>query len=265
MARTIDLNADLGESFGPWRMGQDETLLELVTSANIACGFHAGDPDVMAETVRLAVSRGVALGAHPSLPDRQGFGRRPMALRPEEIRNLVLYQIGALAGFARAAGGRLVHVKPHGALYGQAASDAPMAEAVAAAVRAFDANLILVGPAGSQLVRAGEAAGLAVAREGFADRRYEPDGTLTPRSRPDALIGNPAEAVAQVLSMVERGEVTARDGTVIAMPVDTLCLHGDGPDAAAFARRLRMELAGRGIGLAALGGWLPDAAARQPV
>ncbi|MDF9393640.1 MULTISPECIES: 5-oxoprolinase subunit PxpA [Methylococcus] len=265
MARTIDLNADLGESFGSWRMGQDEILLELVTSANIACGFHAGDPDVMADTVRLAVSRGVALGAHPSLPDRQGFGRRPMALHPDEIRNLVLYQIGALAAFARAAGARLVHVKPHGALYSQAASDPAMAEAVAAAVRAFDANLILVGPAGSHLVRAGEAVGLAVAREGFADRRYEPDGTLTPRSRPDALIEEPAEAVAQVLSMVERSEVTARDGTVIPMPVDTLCLHGDSPDAAGFARRLRMELATRGIGVAALDGWLPDAAARQPV
>jgi UPF0271 protein len=264
MARTIDLNADLGESFGPWRMGQDEILLELVTSANIACGFHAGDPDVMAETVRLAVSRGVALGAHPSLPDRQGFGRRPMGLRPEEIRNLVLYQIGALAGFARAAGARLAHVKPHGALYSQAASDPAVAEAIAAAVRAFDPNLILVGPAGSQLVRAGRAAGLAVAREGFADRRYEPDGTLTPRGRPDALIGNPDEAVAQVLGMVERGEATARDGTVIAMPVDTLCLHGDAPDAAAFARRLSTELAARSIGLAALGGWLPDAANRQP-
>ncbi|MEW6036650.1 MAG: 5-oxoprolinase subunit PxpA [Pseudomonadota bacterium] len=264
MARTIDLNADLGESFGPWRMGQDEILLELVTSANIACGFHAGDPDVMAETVRLAVSRGVALGAHPSLPDRQGFGRRAMALRPEEIRNLVLYQIGALAGFARAAGGRLAHVKPHGALYSQAASDPAVAEAVAAAVRAFDKNLILVGPAGSHLVRAGRAAGLAVGREGFADRRYEPDGTLTPRGRPDALIENPDEAVAQVIGMVERGEVTARDGTVIAMPVDTLCLHGDGPDAAAFARRLRTELAARGIGLAALGGWLPGAANGQP-
>ncbi|UZR30864.1 LamB/YcsF family protein [Methylococcus mesophilus] len=263
MARTIDLNADLGESFGPWRMGQDEILLELVTSANIACGFHAGDPDVMAETVRLAVSRGVALGAHPSLPDRQGFGRRAMALRPDEIRNLVLYQIGALAGFARAAGGRLVHVKPHGALYSQAASDAAMAEAVAAAARAFDANLILVGPAGSHLVRAGEAVGLAVAREGFADRRYEPDGTLTPRSRPDALIEEPAEAVAQALGMVERGEVTARDGTVIPMPVDTLCLHGDGPDATAFARRLRTELAERGIAVAALGERPPNAFSRE--
>jgi UPF0271 protein len=263
MARTIDLNADLGESFGPWRMGQDEILLELVTSANIACGFHAGDPDVMAETVRLAVSRGVALGAHPSLPDRQGFGRRPMALRPAEIRNLVLYQVGALAGFARAAGGQLVHVKPHGALYSQAASDAAIAEAVAGAVRAFDANLILVGPAGSQLVRAGLAAGLAIAREGFADRRYEPDGTLTPRSRPGALIEDPTEAVAQALGMVERGEVAARDGTVIPMPVDTLCLHGDGPDAATFARRLRTELGTRGIGLAALGGRPPNAFNRE--
>lgn len=253
MAPILDLNADLGESFGPWRMGQDEALLELVTSANIACGFHAGDPDVMAATVGLAAARGVAIGAHPSLPDRQGFGRRAMALSPAEVRNLVLYQIGALAGFARAAGTRLAHVKPHGALYNQAAAEPASASAIAHAVRAFDPSLILVGLAGSCLIEAGLAAGLRVAREGFADRRYEADGTLTPRHHPDSVILAPAESVAQVLGMVERGEVIARDGTVVPVAVDTICLHGDTREAVSFARRLRQELTARGIVLAAPG------------
>jgi UPF0271 protein len=253
MTPILDLNADLGESFGPWRMGQDEALLELVTSANIACGFHAADPDVMADTVRLAVARGIAIGAHPSLPDRQGFGRRAMALSPAEIHNLVLYQIGALAGFARATGACLSHVKPHGALYHQAAADPEPASAIAHAVRAFDPALMLVGLAGSCLIDAGLAAGLRVAREGFADRRYEADGTLTPRHHPDALIRDPAESVAQVLRMVERGEVIARDGTAIPVSVDTICLHGDTPEAVSFARRLRRELTARGIVLAAPG------------
>jgi UPF0271 protein len=251
VTRTLDLNADLGESFGPWRMGQDEALLELVTSANIACGFHAGDPDTMAATVRRAAERGIALGAHPGLPDRQGFGRRAMAVGPQEVYNLVLYQIGALAGFVRAEGARLSHVKPHGALYNQAAAEAALAEAVVAAVRAFDAGLILVGPDGSRLVQAGQAAGLPVAREGFADRRYEADGSLTPRSRSDALIRDPDEALAQVLRMAERGEVVARDGTIVSLRVDTVCLHGDNPEAVAFARRLRAELTARGARLAA--------------
>ncbi|HLF95991.1 MAG TPA: 5-oxoprolinase subunit PxpA [Methylococcaceae bacterium] len=253
MTRILDLNADLGESFGPWRMGRDEALLELVTSANVACGFHAGDPDVMAETVRLAVARGVAIGAHPSLPDRQGFGRRAMAMTPAEIHNLALYQIGALAGFVCAAGARLVHVKPHGALYNQAAADPALASAIAAAVRAFDPNLVLVGLAGSCLMEAGRAAGLQVAREGFADRRYQSDGTLTPRHNPDALIDDPEEAVTQVVRMVERGEVLACDGTAVPVTVDTLCLHGDSPQAVALARHLRAELTARGIVLAALG------------
>lgn len=247
MTRTLDLNADLGESFGPWRMGQDEALLELVTSANIACGFHAGDPDIVAATVRLAAARGVAVGAHPGLPDRQGFGRRDMAVTPTEAYNLVLYQIGALHGFVRAAGIRLRHVKPHGALYNRAAADAALAQAVAEAVRAFDPALSLVGPDASALARAGAAAGLRVLREGFADRRYEADGSLTPRGRPDALLRDADEAVAQVVRMAERGEVLARDGTRVPLAVDTVCLHGDGPEAVEFARRLRAELAARNI------------------
>jgi UPF0271 protein len=197
MQRILDLNADLGEGYGPWRMGQDEELLELMTSVNIACGFHAGDPDVMAETVRLAVSRHIALGAHPSLPDRQGFGRRAMQVTPREVYNLMLYQIGALSSFVQAAHGRLSHVKPHGALYHQAAHDPALADAIAEAVRDFDAHLILVGLSGSHLIRAGQSLGLRIAREGFADRRYEADGSLTPRNRPDACIHDPALALAQ--------------------------------------------------------------------
>lgn len=254
MTRRIDLNADLGESFGAWTQGQDADLLKLVTSANIACGFHGGDPGVMADTVSLAVARGVAIGAHPGWPDLQGFGRRSMAVSPRETHDLVLYQLGALAAFAKAAGTRLAHLKPHGALYHQAAADSALAEAVAAAVRAFDPGLILVGPADSCLIRAGQVAGLAVAREGFADRRYEADGSLTPRTRPDALIHDDGEALAQVLSMIERGELIARDGTLIPMPVDTLCIHGDNPRALALARRLRRELEDRGISVAPVRG-----------
>ncbi|QSA99125.1 LamB/YcsF family protein [Methylococcus sp. EFPC2] len=252
--RTVDLNADLGESYGPWRMGRDDELLELVTSANIACGFHAGDPDVMAETVRLASARGVAIGAHPALPDRQGFGRRNMAISPSEAHNLVLYQLGALEGFVRANGARLAHVKPHGALYNQAAGDRSLADAVAAAVRAFDPGLILVGLAGSCLIDAGLAAGLRVAREGFADRRYEVDGSLTPRSRSDAVMHDPAEAVAQVVNMVVKNTVITRDGAPIPITVDTICLHGDTAEAVLFAQRLRAELKTRGIVPEALGG-----------
>lgn len=245
--RFIDLNADLGESYGAWTMGQDTALLALVSSANIACGFHAGDPDVMARTVSQAVARGVALGAHPALPDRQGFGRRAMAVSPEEAHNLVLYQIGALAAFAHAAGTRLSHVKPHGALYNMAARDAPLAIAIAEAVQAFDPDLVLVGLAGSALISAGTGLGLPVAREVFADRRYEADGSLTPRSHPDALLHDADAAVAQVLRMVEQGEVVARDGSVVPVQADTVCLHGDGPEALVFAMRLREALDRRGI------------------
>lgn len=252
MTKTLDLNADVGESFGPWRMGDDETLLELVTSANIACGFHAGDPDTMAATVRRAAGRGVALGAHPGLPDLQGFGRRSMAMTPREIHHLVLYQIGALAAFAGAAETRLSHVKPHGALYHQAADDPALAAAIAAAVRAFDPTLILVGLAGSCLIDAGRAEGLAVAREGFADRRYDAGGRLIPRDRPDSAIHDGSAAVAQVARMVEHGEVIAGDGTVIPLQVDTVCLHGDNPAAVTLARRLCEELPARGIALVSL-------------
>jgi UPF0271 protein len=252
MAKTIDLNCDLGESFGAWTMGQDEALLEVVTSANIACGFHAGDPATMMRTVRLAAAKGVALGAHPSLPDLQGFGRRTMTITPEEARGLTLYQVGALEGFARAAGTKLHHVKPHGALYNMAAKDRSLADAIAGAARDFDPSLILVGLSGSESVKAGEAMGLRCCREVFADRGYETDGSLSPRGEPGAMITDEDIAVSRVLRMVLEGRVESRTGPVVALQADTVCIHGDQPNALAFARRLRRALEEAGVEVRAL-------------
>ena len=195
--KRIDLNCDMGEGFGAWTMGDDAALLDHVTSANIACGFHAGDPGTIHRTVKLALEKGVAVGAHPSLPDLQGFGRRTMNVSAQEAYDLVVYQVGALAGFATACGGKLSHVKAHGALYNMAAKDAKLAQAIAQAVKDFDARLVLFGLAGSELVRAGEQAGLKTANEVFADRTYQADGSLTPRTQPDAMIHDPALALAQ--------------------------------------------------------------------
>ena len=247
MSPRLDLNCDMGEGFGTWCMGQDEALLDHVTSANIACGFHAGDPATMARTVKLALSKGVAIGAHPSLPDLQGFGRREMAITPQEAQDLVLYQVGALAAFARAAGGQLHHVKPHGALYNMAARDRYLADAIAQAVLAFDRHLILVGLSGSQLLLAGEALGLRCASEVFADRGYEADGSLTRRGTPGALIEDETTAIERVLRMAREGKVTCRTGETIRIQADTVCLHGDQPQALAFAKRLRAALAEAGI------------------
>jgi UPF0271 protein len=247
----IDLNADLGESFGAWRMGDDAALLAQVTSANIACGFHAGDFMTMQQTVAAAMERGVAIGAHVSLPDLQGFGRREMRVTPAEAHAMTLYQLGALGAFARAAGSRVSHLKPHGALYNMAARDAALADAIAAAARAFDPGLLLVGLAGSELPRAGERAGLPVAHEGFADRRYASDGTLLPRHEAGAVIDDPQEAIAQALRMAVAGEV-ATCGGVRALRIDTLCVHGDHPGAVAAARALRTALAGAGVVVAAV-------------
>lgn len=252
MSHRIDLNCDMGESYGAWTLGQDQALLDWVTSANVACGLHAGDPGTMERTVGWAAAKGVALGAHPSLPDLQGFGRRAMAVSPAELRALVLYQVGALAAFAQAAGTRLRHVKAHGALYNMAARDPALAEALAAAVRAFDPALVLVGLSGSEQLRAGRALGLTCASEVFADRNYEPDGSLTPRGRPDAMVEDEDLAVARVLRMVREGKVTSRTGTEVALQADTVCIHGDQPQALAFARRLRTELEGAGVEVRAL-------------
>jgi UPF0271 protein len=252
MQARLDLNCDMGESFGPWHMGDDEAVLAHVTSANVACGFHAGDARTMRSTVRLAHARGVAVGAHPSLPDLQGFGRREMTVAPQEAYDFVLYQIGALEGVCRANGARLHHVKPHGALYNMAARDAALAEAIAHAVHDFDPGLVLYGLANSQLIHAARAAGLPAANEVFADRTYQPDGSLTPRSRADAMIGDPARALAQVERMVQRGEVVATDGSVVRIEADTLCIHGDEPGAATFAREIRAALEGWGVAVASV-------------
>jgi UPF0271 protein len=239
----IDLNCDMGESFGRYKLGDDEGILRFVTSANIACGLHAGDPLVMQAAVRGARDHGVAIGAHPSWPDLQGFGRREMTLAPEEAEAFVLYQIAALAGIARAEGVELAHVKPHGALYNQAAADRPLAEAIARAVLAFDSHLILVGRAGSLLIEEGSRAGLRVAGEGFADRRYADDGSLRSRRLPGAIIETPEEVAAQAVRLAKAG-IPQNDASV---PVDTLCLHGDHPRALENARLVRAALEQEGI------------------
>ena len=250
-AKTIDINSDLGESFGAWRMGDDAALLAIVSSANIACGFHAGDPDIMRGTVAMAVQHDVAIGAHVSLPDLQGFGRREMAVTPNEAYAMTLYQIGALQAFAQAAGTRLRHVKPHGALYNMAARDARLAAAIARAVHDFDPSLFLFGLANSALIDAGLAAGIPVAAEAFADRRYRADGSLQPRREPDAVIKEGDEAIAQAMAMAREGQVRAVDGSIVSLQADTLCVHGDGEHAVAFARRLRAALEAADIGIAA--------------
>jgi len=252
----IDLNCDMGESFGIWRLGDDEAVLPYITSANIACGVHAGDPSTMRRTVRMALDRGVAVGAHPGLPDLVGFGRRNLAITPEEAYDLVVYQVGALAAFVKAEGGRLQHVKPHGALYNMAAKDRALADAIAAAVAAVDPGLILFGLAGSELVRAGQRAGLRVAAEAFADRTYQADGSLTPRRTPGALIDDPDRAAEQVVRLVKEGKVRALDGTELTVHADTVCLHGDGARAVDLARVLRARLEAEGIAVKAVGdGW----------
>ena len=248
---SIDLNCDLGESFGAWRMGDDAALLAIVSSANIACGFHAGDPDIMRGTVALAVEHEVAIGAHVSLPDLQGFGRREMAVTPAEAYALTLYQIGALHAFAQAAGTQLKHMKPHGALYNMAARDRTLADALAQAVRDFDPHLRLVGLAGSELLEAGRAVGLPVAAEAFADRRYRADGSLQPRREANAVIHDSDQAIAQALTIAREGSVQAVDGSLVTLQADTLCVHGDGEHAVRFARGLRAALAAAGMRVAA--------------
>ena len=248
----IDLNADLGESFGPWPMGQDAQLMPLISSANVACGFHAGDAGTMRKTVRLARAHGVAVGAHPGFPDLGGFGRREMSLTPQEIEDLVLYQIGALAAIAQSEGVRLQHVKAHGALYNMACQDETLAEAIAKAVRAFDPTLVLFGLPGSALLQAGLDAGLPVAAEAFADRAYHADGSLAPRSEPGSVIHEVDMVVARAVRMVCEDTVVASDGTAMRFEADTLCLHGDTPGAAVLAAAVRRGLEDAGVTVAPL-------------
>ena len=251
--KRIDLNGDLGESFGAWRMGDDEALLAELSSANIACDFHAGDPHIMQRTVALAKAHDVAIGAHVALPDLQGFGRREMAVTPNEAYALTLYQIGALHAFACAAGTRLAHVKAHGALYNMAARDPALALAIARAVRDFGPELRLFGLAGSAWINAGREVGLTVVAEAFADRRYRGDGSLQPRSEEGAVIEDSAHATAQALGIVRDGRVATANGEHIALHADTICLHGDGAHAVALARTLRKALEAAGLRIAAPG------------
>ncbi|MFO6296258.1 5-oxoprolinase subunit PxpA [Rahnella selenatireducens] len=230
----VDLNADLGEG-----CANDEALLQLVSSANIACGFHAGDAQTIQQSVRWALKYGVAIGAHPSFPDRENFGRTAMQLPPETVYAQVVYQLGALAAITRAEGGKMVHVKPHGMLYNQAATDALLADAIARAVYDVDPTLRLVGLAGSELIRAGERLGLQTRQEVFADRRYQSNGTLVPRNQPDAMIESDELALDQTLAMVREQKVLSREGAWVPVQADTVCLHGDGEHALTFARRLR--------------------------
>lgn len=239
---TIDLNSDLGESFGAYTIGNDKDVLQYVSSANIACGFHAGDPTVMQRTVTLALSQGVALGAHPGLPDLVGFGRRKMAVSPADAYAMVVYQVGALQAFATAQGATLQHVKPHGALYNMAAKDEALAAAIAKAVHDVNPALILYGLAGSYLITEGEKAGLQTASEVFADRTYQPDGSLTPRTQPNAMVTDEDVAIARVLRMITEGVVQAQNGQDIPVKADTVCIHGDGAKALAFAEKIKQAL-----------------------
>lgn len=256
MRRLLSLNADLGESFGAWRMGDDAQILPLVTTANIACGFHAGDPLVMRQTLRLARQHGVSIGAHPSFPDLQGFGRRPMIIAPSELEAIILYQIGALAGLARAEKIEVTHLKPHGALSNMACADVSMAETIVRAMRAYDPQLILLAPALSPLADAGYSAGLAVVAEIFADRAYLDDGQLMPRNQAGAVIHDPEIAHAHVTAMLRDGAIICHSGKTLPTEIGSVCVHGDGAEAVAMARHLRQGLETQGyelVGLPALG------------
>jgi len=249
----IDLNADVGESFGAYAIGHDPGLMKSITSANIAAGFHAGDPSVLRATIRRAKANGVAVGAHPSFPDLAGFGRREMKMSPHEVEDLVLYQIAAVAGIAQVEGLQLQHVKPHGALYNMAARDASLAGAIAKAVAAYSPGLILFGLPGSELLKAGRAAGLRVASEVFADRAYEPDGSLVTRSRLGSIIHDVNAVVARAVGMAKDGMVQAIDGTMIHVQADTICVHSDTPGADDLAAKLRAALQAAGILVKPLG------------
>ncbi|WP_308635662.1 LamB/YcsF family protein [Paenibacillus silvisoli] len=247
--RFVDLNCDFGEGYGAYTFGHDDALLAHVTSVNIACGFHAGDPHTMRAAVEMAARAGAAIGAHPGLPDRLGFGRREMAVTADEVYDLTLYQIGALDAFARAAGSSLRHVKPHGALYHMTGRSAELADAFVRAVQAYQPSLLVYGQWGSELLRAADRLGVRGVSEIFADRSYQADGTLTPRSEPGATLTSAEESLQQTIGIIEQGKAKTSGGAVIAIQGDTVCLHGDGPHAAAFAAALREGLKSAGIGV----------------
>ncbi|SDK72490.1 LamB/YcsF family protein [Natronincola ferrireducens] len=238
----VDLNSDIGESYGAYKLGMDEEVVEYITSANIACGWHAGDPLVMEKTVEAAAENNVAIGAHPGFPDLMGFGRRNMVITPQEAKSYTIYQLGALWAFAKARGLELQHVKPHGALYNMAAKDAALAGAIAEAIWQVDKNIILVGLANSRLTEAGEEKGLKVAHEVFADRAYNPDGSLVARSNPGAVIHDTDRAVARVVRMVKEGKVEAINGEDVEIKAHTICVHGDNQHALEFVNKIKEAL-----------------------
>lgn len=252
MRNTVNLNADLGESFGAWKMGNDSQLLEIIGSANIACGFHAGDPTVMQETVRLAIAQGVSIGAHPSFPDLQGFGRRVIQMSARDLEATLLYQIGALQAMAAAEGGLVTHVKPHGALNNVACVDRAVATTVVNAVQKLDASLLVLAPAHSALAQAALDAGQPVRNEVFADRAYLDDGQLMPRSQPGAVIHEPDACVAHVLRMLEAQGIVTAKGECLPCRIDSICVHGDGPNAVQTALSVRQSLQTAGYKLICL-------------
>jgi UPF0271 protein len=253
MLTRFDFNCDMGESFGAWKIGFDEEVIRFVTSANIACGFHAGDPATMRRTVRLAEAHGVGIGAHPGFPDLQGFGRRNLAATPDEVRDDLVYQIGALTGFTRAK--KLQHVKPHGALYNMAVPGGDLARAIGEAVIESDPSLVLVVLAGSKWADQAEKMGLRVAREAFADRALMPDGTLVPRSKPGAVIHDTQQVIERSIRLATERTAVAISGELVHVEADTLCLHGDTPDAVALASALKAALEAAGVLLSPLGTW----------
>ncbi|WP_207460130.1 5-oxoprolinase subunit PxpA [Azospirillum sp. SYSU D00513] len=252
MTITVNLNADLGEGFGAYDIGDDEAMLGIIASANIACGFHAGDPAVMTRTVRNALSKGVSLGAHPSYPDLQGFGRRPLRMAAAEVEAMVAYQVGALMGIAATCGGAVTHVKPHGALNNMAAVDASLAMAIGRAIKGVDPSLIYLAPAGSEMAKAGRALGLPTAEEVFADRGYDDEGNLVPRGQPGAMIHDPDLAAANVLRMLEEGVIVSASGKRIPCTAHSVCVHGDEPSAVAMASTLRRRLEEKGVRIVTL-------------
>jgi UPF0271 protein len=249
----IDINSDLGESFGAYTIGHDAGLMKSITSANVAAGFHAGDPSVLRETIRLAKANGVAVGAHPGYPDLVGFGRRELSVTPSEAEDLVLYQVAAVVGVAAAEGMRVQHVKPHGALFNMAVRNAELSAAIARAVAAIDRSLILFGLPGSEILNAGRAAGLRVAAEIFADRAYEPDGSLMSRRKPGSVIHDSNAVVSRAVRMVKERSVTASDGSIVPLDADTICVHGDTPGSDQLAATLRAGFEAAGITVRAIG------------
>jgi UPF0271 protein len=249
--KKIDINCDMGESYGAWKMGADAEVMPYISSANIACGFHGGDPATIRQTVKLAVDAGVAVGAHPSLPDLQGFGRRVMRISPQDMYDLIVYQAGAVEAFARAAGVKLHHVKCHGALYNMAATDEALAEAMVRAVKDLGGGVILYALSNSKMMHVAKGKGVPVAGEVFMDRGYADDGTLWPRGKPGAMIEDANVATERAVAMIEKGYVTALSGKPVPVSADTLCLHGDQPGAVTFAKAIRKAFSERGIAVAA--------------